>query len=400
MRRYLAAPPARFAKAPALPLLVWISISGTFPIHLFVPVLPQAAHDLNVTPAAVQSAITAYLVGLSLGQLILGPVSDRLGRRPVLVAGLFVYVVGTLGVAFSTGLAALICARGVQAIGGCAGLVLGRAITRDTAGPQEATRRMAILAAAMSLGPGLAPIVGAHVALLVGWRGMFLALAAVSAALFILTAMTLPETHISRRSSHWHTYVRSWGQLLANARFRRFCVGGAFATTSFYAFVANAPFILHERFGFDTGSIGSLYLLVVGSLTVGSLAASRVAGRVSSHAIVVGTSVCMCLAAGTTIVMEITDTIEIVGYLASIMVLTGSIGLCSPFAISEAVNVDPAAIGAASGLYGCLQMGTGAIIVLAVGLVPATPIMATGIVLLAASVIAFVSFVIPVKNTV
>src|SRR5690606_33599422 len=160
--------------------LVWISISGTFPIHIFVPALPEAARELAVSPAAIQLSITAYLIGLSIGQLVLGILSDRFGRRPVLLVGLALYVLASAAAALAPNLGVLIVARVFQAIGGCSGLVLGRAITRDDAGPEQAAARMAILGAAISIGPALAPIVGAQLALHMGWRSIFIVLALVN----------------------------------------------------------------------------------------------------------------------------------------------------------------------------------------------------------------------------
>ena len=393
MRRLLTAPPERFSRSPALPLLVWISISGTFAIHLFVPVLAFAAHDLHVLPGTVRFAITAYLVGLSAGQLALGPLSDRFGRRPVLIAGLLVYILGTVGVAIAPGIGTLIAARLVEAVGGCAGLVLGRAITRDTASDEMVTQRIAVLASAVSVGPALAPIIGIQLAFLFGWRGMFWVLAGVSALLFVVTMLTLPETHHQRSGADWRSYARSWVRLLTNGRFRRYCIGGAFATTSFYGFVANAPFILHDRFGFATDRVGVLYLLMVSCLTAGGVIASLIARRVRTETMVVASSGCMAVAASIALGLELTVGGGPVGYLLCVAAFLCSIGVCSPFAISGSVNVDPAAVGAAAGLYGSLQMAVGALLVVALGLIPAPPILASDAVMLGASLVGLFFFV-------
>lgn len=123
-------------------------------------------------------------------------------------------MVGTIGVVTASGIVSLVGARLVQAVGGCAGLVLGRAITRDTASAETVSQRIAVLASAVSIGPALAPIVGTNLELLFGWRGMFWVLAGVSALLLLVTTLTLPETHHEREAGDLRGYARSWGRLL------------------------------------------------------------------------------------------------------------------------------------------------------------------------------------------
>jgi DHA1 family bicyclomycin/chloramphenicol resistance-like MFS transporter len=136
VRSWLAAPPVRGTAKPPLWLLFALCISGTLSLHILVPALPEAAADLGVSGGAIQLALTLYLVGLAGGQLFYGPLSDRLGRRPVLLGGLCLYVLGSLGCALAPGIGALIGGRVVQALGGCSGLVLGRAILRDVSPPR------------------------------------------------------------------------------------------------------------------------------------------------------------------------------------------------------------------------------------------------------------------------
>lgn len=391
----LKAPPERFSRKPALAFLVWIAISGTFPIHIFVPALPEAARELGVTPAAIQLSITAYLVGLSIGQLVLGILSDRFGRRPVLVVGLLLYVLASALAAMAPNLTALVVARVLQAIGGCSGLVLGRAITRDAAGPDRAAAQLAVLGAAISIGPAFAPIIGAQLAVHFGWRAIFAALALANTALLLATVATLPETYLARQRVGIVDYVRRYIALLRNPMFLQFCIGGAFATTSFYAFVAAAPFVLREHFAFSVDMVGVAFLVVVGSLTLGSLLASRIAGRVRPLAAIRIAASIMTVATMVLTSLCLANALTFWSLQLLVMALTFSIGLCSPFAMTGAVNVEPAAIGAASGLYGCVQMAAGALIIAAVGMVPIELALAMSIVLLAASAIALVVFWLP-----
>ena len=157
-------------------LLALITFSGTLGMHIFVPGLPYAAKDLGASIGEMQMTVSLYILGLALGQLVYGPVSDRFGRRPTLMVGLALYTAAGLAAALAPHAQALIAARLFQAFGGCAGMVLGRAIVRDTSAPEHAARRIALLSVVVSAGPGAAPLVGAALASLLGWRSIFYAL--------------------------------------------------------------------------------------------------------------------------------------------------------------------------------------------------------------------------------
>ena len=180
---------------PPLWLLVLLTFTGTLAMHMFVPALPDAGRDLMSNPSAMQATISLYVLGLALGQLVWGPLSDRWGRRPALLGGLALFTMASLVCMASSGLSLLVCARFVQGFGGAAGLLLGRAIVRDTATPQETMRRLAALSLVMMAGPGLAPLAGAVVVGAAHWRAVFLLFALLGIAGIVLAWSRLPETH-------------------------------------------------------------------------------------------------------------------------------------------------------------------------------------------------------------
>ena len=182
------------AKRPPLWLLVIITISGTMAMHMFVPALPDARTDLGALVGPMQMTISVYIIGLGAGQLLYGPMSDSLGRRPMLLAGLGLYALGGLVSALAPNVHTLVAARLVQALGGCAGLALGRAIVRDSTGPVDTVRQLALLNLMMMISPGLSPVVGGAVSAAYGWRAVFWLLAALGLATLVLAWKLLPET--------------------------------------------------------------------------------------------------------------------------------------------------------------------------------------------------------------
>src|SRR5471032_113140 len=175
-------------------LLTLITFSGTLAMHIFVPALPQAARELGASIGAMQMTMSVYIFGLAVGQLVYGPLSDRFGRRSMLTLGLVIYTVTGLWAAFAPDVHTLIVVRLLQALGGCAGLVIGRAIVRDTALPTEAARRMALMNLMVAIGPGAAPIVGGALASSLGWRSIFFALALLGVVNLLFSWRLLPES--------------------------------------------------------------------------------------------------------------------------------------------------------------------------------------------------------------
>src|SRR4051812_27677493 len=166
------------AKAP-FPLLVAMTACGTLGMHVIIPALPATARALDMSISTAQLTITLYLIGLAAGQLLYGPISDRFGRRPVLLAGLLLFTVASIATALASNAAILIGARILQSLGGCAGLVLGRAAVRDAAAPDKAAGQLALLGLVLAMIPAIAPALGGYVTAYVSWRGSYVLLAVV-----------------------------------------------------------------------------------------------------------------------------------------------------------------------------------------------------------------------------
>ncbi len=382
---WLTSPILHRARAPFW-LLVAVTASGTMAMHILVPVLPLAAGDLQVSAGAIQLTITLYLFAVAGGQLLYGPVSDRLGRRPVLLVALFLYVVAGVVAALAPNLPVLIGARVLQAIGGCGGLVLGRAVVRDSAAQGQAASRMALLTMTQSLAPGIAPALGGYLGAWFGWRSIFVLLVAIGAFTLTATLLSLPETAASRGVSQTRM-LPSYARLLRLPAFRSFMLGGACASTSIYAYLAASPFIFTEVLHRPAEEAGLFYLAVMAGVPVGSFAASRFARHVPLHRMLRYSSGVGGLGAAVLFLVTITGHLTVATILATVVVYSVGVGATSPIALTSAIGVQPQMIGAASGLYGAFQMGFGAVCTLLVSLLPGGPAFVASAILLGATVL-------------
>ncbi len=354
-------------------------------MHIFVPSLPQAARDLGESGPRIQLTLTLYLVGVAVGQLFWGPLSDRIGRRPALLAGIALYAAASLAAAVAPGVEVLIVARVGQALGGCAGLVLGRAVLRDVSSAREAASSIAMLNLFMSIGPASAPLVGGLVAAWFGWRWIFVFLAALGAWTLAATFRFLRETHTQRGASVG--VLRGYVRLLGIGEFRALALGGATSTTSFYAFLSAAPFIFADRLHRPAIEIGFYFVVPILGFSIGAILASRLVRRIEPIRLVLGASVVATSGALAFAVLEMTDHFTVFSVLASVLVFCIGSGIVSPIVLSIAIGVQPGMIGAASGLYGCSQMGYGALCTLLVGQWPDRPGHSAALVLCASTLV-------------
>jgi MFS transporter, DHA1 family, multidrug resistance protein len=401
MTRHVAIPVSEDGtQIPLLRVPLWLlalfTFSGTLGMHIFVPALPDAARDLGAGISAMQMTVSLYIFGLAVGQLGYGPLSDRFGRRPVLMAGLALYTAAGLAAALAPGASALIAARLFQALGGCAGLVLGRAIVRDTAAPREAARRLALMNLMVTVGPGLAPLVGGALASAAGWRSIFFVLTALGVADLLFAWRLLPETGPSASSVKASALARDYGRLLRSPAFLGYSIGGGCATTSLYAFLAAAPFIFTQQLHRPAGEVGIYLTILVSGVWLGSVLASRLIARVALGRLLIGANALGIAAACLLLGAVLTGHLSVALCIGAMFVFTVGVGIAAPAALTQAISVNPRVIGSASGLYGFTQMAVGALCTALAGF-GRDAALSAAIVLAAASVIGQISFWIAIR---
>jgi MFS transporter, DHA1 family, multidrug resistance protein len=353
---------------PPLRLLGQIALGGVLAAHMVVPALPLIGRELDAGPYLVQMIVSVYVAGLAAGQLVYGPLAERFGERPVLLAGLTLFITASAGVAYARSIELLIAMRFVQSLGAAAGLVLARAIARRDVDAREATRRLALMNLIITLAPAIAPLIGSVITNNLGWRAIF----GVAAALGILNvAGSWRHIRSSTRLDTDHgTILSSYLRLFVTPGFLGYALAGAGFTTSMYALLGTAPFILVGRLGFPAARIGPLLASATIGIWLGSIAASYLVGRHGAQRLLFHGGACVGTASFVLLALVLTRQLSVITLIADIGLFLFGVGLSGPPALALAMSANPAAIASASGAYGAVQMAVGALCSFCAALAP------------------------------
>ena len=357
--------------SPRAPLGLLVAVAAIAPaaLHMPVPSLPLLAVVFAAPAGTVQLILTLFLAGIAIGQLVYGPVSDRFGRRPVLIAGLALFLAGTVVCGLAWSLPMLIVGRVIEACGGCAGMVLGRAIVRDLFDRERSASAIATIMMAMSLAPSISPAIGAYLAQWVGWRADFALLGALGAAVLVLTAARLEETHRNPAPANLAAMGRSLALLMRSPTFLGFALTTAFTSASWFTFLASAPYLLSEVLHEPLSTYGLMILLPMAAYIVGNAGVARLSVAVgSARLLIVGLT--LSLASG--VMLAVWCLVELTPWALFVPMAISSIGngLSQPPALAAGLSVHPRIAGAASGLLGFLQMMVAALGTLLIGRLP------------------------------
>jgi len=380
----------RESRIPAslIMLLGALTAIGPFTIDLYLAAFPQITSDLATDPAAVQLTITATLAGLALGQLVIGSVSDALGRRRPLLVALSVYVVASAGIVFAGSVEMLTGLRFVQGFTAAAGMVLSTAIIRDRFEGVRVGKALARMMLVVGVAPAIAPVIGAQFLAWGSWRMMFAALAVVGAILLVLAIVFLRESLPvgRRRAGGLGAATRSYGSLLRDPVFVGLAFVGGFSLAGIFTYVSSATFVFQEGFGLSTGQFAAIFASGAVAITAGTQINGALIGRVRPEQILlVGVGVSVVTASALLTVSILGLGVLPIAALLVLTLLTAGILLPAVPVIALAHNAHRA--GSAAALLGAIQFAVGAFIAPISGLFDASSPVPMAAVILGAALI-------------
>jgi DHA1 family bicyclomycin/chloramphenicol resistance-like MFS transporter len=357
-------------------LLAILTAMGPLSTDMYLPSLPAIGRAFATDAGQVQLTLSVFLVGFALGQIVYGPVADLYGRKPVLLAGLILFVAASFGCMVATSIGALVAARFIQAVGACAAVVLARAIVRDLHTSEDSARILSLMGAIMGLVPAVAPIIGALLEQAFGWRASFGLSAALALGLALVVAMWLPETVPAGERGRWTArgMMADFARLSAHAKFRRYTAAVCLGYGGLFAFISGSSFVLQGHYGLDELEFGLSFALAVLGFIIGTLIAAAFTRRIGvERTVAIGT---MALAVGgaAMALLVLIEPPHFLHVLAPMVVYMAGIGLTLPSAMAGAITPFPERAGTASSLVGFSQMTFAAIVGVMVGhLVEHTP---------------------------
>ena len=350
-------------------ILGLISAIGPFAIDMYLPALPSIGRVLLAGPAAVQMTLTVFFIALATGQLIYGPLADRIGRKPPLYAGLLLFAVSSVGCALAPDIRTLIFFRYFEGIGACAGMVMPLAIARDLHTGPAAARLMSLVTLVFSVSPILAPLVGSAVIAWSGWRAVFWAVTLAALLGMAMIATFLPETNRERRvtGNPFATAFRGYRTLSRDRHFLGICLIGAFGIASFFAFLANSSFVMIGHYGLSPTQYGLTFSLNAAAF-IGVAQFNGAIGRIFGLkrmvriAVAVYATIMVCL-----LLITLAGSDNLYLLMTLLMMGYGCLGLINPTVGVLALEHHGAIAGTASALLGTIQFVVGSLVMAIVG---------------------------------
>ncbi len=355
--------PTNRPNRPNTLLLVALTAFGPISTDLYLPSLPDMTRVFATDVSMVQLTLSAFIAGFAVAQLIVGPLSDRFGRRPVLLAGVTFYLASSLFCLFAGSIGWLIAGRFLQALGGCAGPVLGRAIVRDVYPRDEAARVLSTMASIMALAPAMAPFLGGALHVTFGWRASFVLFVLFGGVLLTLGWRSLEETnrHPDRRALHPLLMLENYGTLLADRKFVGYTLTLSLAFAWMFSFISGSSFVLIDTLGVKPQHFGFCFIVVVLGYMSGSFAAARLTRRLGIERMIrfgvwLGVSAGIVLAG-----LAWTGIATVAAVVGPVAVMFFAAGLALPNSTAAALAPHPSLAGSASALLGFIQMAAGAL---------------------------------------
>ncbi len=361
------------AGAPAHPrrliaLLAAVTATGPLAMQIFLPALPAVQADFAIGANVVQLTLSLSLLAIAFSTLAYGPLSDRFGRRPILLLGLGLFLLGTFVCALAPNIGILIAGRVIQAAGGAAGMVLARAVVRDLWGHAEAAAVIARLTMVMVVAPMVAPAIGGALTDVFAWRAVFWFSALAGVVIAFWTALRLPESHLQRgHAEGMRGMLRGFAHLLGSGRFCGYVAHTAFSSMIFFAFISGAPYLMVNVLGRPATEYGLWFMAASLGFMLGNFLAIRTSGRWSLQGLMLTGSMLSLLGVAISAGLVAMGHLSPMGLFLPVTLTMVGNGLAMPNAQAGALNVFPHRAGTASGFSGFAQMMLSAVAIQSVG---------------------------------
>ncbi|MEO8008185.1 MAG: Bcr/CflA family multidrug efflux MFS transporter [Betaproteobacteria bacterium] len=362
-------------------------------IDMYLPALPALERYFATDTASVQQTLASFFLGLAVGQLFYGPIADRFGRKPPLYFGLTLYVAASAGCALALDIGSLIGLRFLQALSGCAGMVVARAVVRDLYDHQESARVFSVLLMVMGIAPVLAPLAGGYLLTWLGWRSIFWVLAIFGGSCLLAVKFRLPETlSASMPRVRLSLALSNYAGLLADRRFLGYALSGGFGQAGMFAYISGSPFVFIDLFGVPANAYGWLFGLNAAGI-IAFTQANRLlllrfhADRILGIANLANVALCLVLLAS-----AVSEIAGLVGIVIPLFFIVSLRGLTFPNASAGAMAPFPRKAGSASALLGSVQFAIAAIASAAVGFFHDGTAVPMSVVISVCGLFAFVSY--------
>ncbi|SMG02390.1 Bcr/CflA family multidrug efflux MFS transporter [Burkholderia singularis] len=388
-------------------LLGALAACGPIATDMYLPSLPAIAAGFQVSAAAAQRTLTSFMAGFSIGMLLYGPLSDTYGRRPVLLGGIALFTLASIGCFVAASIDQLIVVRFLQALGAGAASVLARAIARDAHEPADAAKVLSMVAIVTAIGPLLAPLIGGQVLRFLGWRGVFVVLALFGAACAAAAFLRVPETwpRDKRGGAGVLRAFAAYGRILADPLAWGYVLCGGMAFASMFAYITATPFVYIEHFHVSPQHYGLLFGLNVVGIMIGNFVNTHFVGRVGSLALIAAAALVSCVASLAVAFFAITGLGGLWSIVVGLFFVVGVVGVLSANCTTELMHRYTRNAGAAAAVFGAMQLALGALASVVIGALSDGSPFAMGVTIGATGLLCFAGRVLvlrwhgrPVKN--
>jgi len=350
---------------PHIMTLVVVAATASVTTNIFLPSLPAMAAHFEADYGLVQLTLSLYLAAIALLQLAIGPASDRFGRRPVMLASFVVFCIGTLAAAYAPTIETLLACRVLQAFS-ASGMVLSRAIIRDTVSSDEAASRIGYVTMGMTVAPMIAPFVGGLLDEAYGWQSTFHLTLVFGVLALLMSYLDLGETNAQPSASMTEQF-RAYPELFRSHRFWGYAATAAFGSGAFFAFLGGGPLIASEILGLTPSGYGMYFILVTFGYMIGNFISGRYSRVIGINRMMLSGNVVAAVGMAFSIPLFLLGYHHPLSFFGPTFFVGVGNGITLPNANAGVVSVRPHLSGSASGLGGAMQIGCGAILSVAAG---------------------------------